>query len=93
MYLNSFKDVILPKDLEGVSEDKIQENLSSRGVLCVKRIQIRWDNKLVPMNTFICTFNTPSLPESINAVYLVIPIVMFVPNHLRCFNCEKFGHG
>ncbi|XP_041357871.1 uncharacterized protein LOC121374825 [Gigantopelta aegis] len=91
--LNSSKGVIRSRDLEGVSEDEICENLSSQGVSFVKRIRVRRNNELVPTNTFIITFDKPLLPESIKAGYLNIPVVPFIPNPLRCFKCQKYGHG
>ena len=91
--LNSSKGVKRSRDLEGVSEDEMLENLSSQGVSVVKRIHIRRDNELVPTNTFILTFCKPLLPDSIKTGYLKIPIVPFIPNPLRCFKCHRYGHG
>ena len=92
-YLNSSKGVIRSRDLEGVSEEEICENLSSQGVTSVKRIKVRRNNELVPTNTFILTFDVPTLPNSVKAGYLHIPVVPYIPNPLRCFKCNKFGHG
>ena len=86
--LNSSKGVIRSRDLEGVSEDEMLENLSSQGVSAVKRIHIRRNNELVQTNTFILTFCKP-----LKAGYLNIPIVPFIPNPLRCFKCHRYGHG
>ena len=61
--LNSCKKVIGSRDLEGVAEDEICENLTSQGVVGVKRINIRRNNVLVPTNTLILTFNSPTLPN------------------------------
>jgi len=91
--LNSSKGVIRSRDLEGVSEDEICKNLSSQGVKTVKRINVRRNNELIPTNTLILTFDKPTLPLSVKAGYLNIPVVPFIPNPLRCFNCQKFGHG
>ena len=91
--LNSCKGVIRSRDLEGVGEDEICKNLSSQGVSLVKRISVRRNNELVPTNTLILTFSKPSLPESVKAGYLNIPVVPYIPNPLRCFKCQKFGHG
>ena len=76
-YLNSSKRIVRSRDLEGVNEEGIFENLSSQGV---------------PTNTFILTFDVPTLPNSVKAGYLHIPIVPYIPNPLRCFECNKFGH-
>ena len=91
--LNSSKGVIRSRDLEGVSEDEMVENLSSQGVTSVKRIQIRRNNEFIPTNTLILTFNKPLLPQSVKAGYLSIPVEPYIPNPLRCFKCQKFGHG
>ena len=88
--LNSSKGVIRLRDLEGVSEDEMLDNLSSQGVSAVKRIHIRRNNELVPMNTFILTFCKPLLPDSIKAGYLKIPVVPCIPNPLWCFKCHRF---
>ena len=71
--LNSCKGVIRSRDLEGVGEEEICENLTSQGVVGVKRINIRRNNELVPTNTLILTFNSPTLPNSVKAGYLNIP--------------------
>ena len=91
--LNSSKGVVRSNDLEGVSEEEICENLSSEGVLSVKRIKVRRNNELVTTYTLILTFNTPTLPDSVKAGYLRIPVVPCIPNPLRCLKCQKFGHG
>ena len=91
-FLNSSKGVIRSRDLEGVSEDEMLDNLSSQGVSAVKRIQILRNNELVPTNTFILTFSKPLLPDSIKAGYLKIPVVPFIPNPLQCFKCHRYGH-
>ena len=91
--LNTVKGVIRSRDLEGVSDDEMCENLSSQGVSTVKRIMVRRNDILVPINTFILTFRKHTLPQSIKAGYLNIPVDPYVPNPLRCFKCQKYGHG
>ena len=70
--LNSSKGVVRSKDLEGVSEEEICENLSSQGITSVKRIKVRRNN------TLILTFSTPTLPDSVKAGYLRIPVVPYI---------------
>jgi hypothetical protein len=41
----------------------------------------------------VLTFNKPVLPKSIKAAYCHLQVEPFIPNPLRCFNCQKFGHG
>ena len=77
--LNTSKGVRKLRYLEGVSEE-ICENLSSQGVVSVRRVNLRKNNELVPTNSFILTFKTPSLPHSVKAGYLNIPVVPYIPN-------------
>ena len=46
----------------------------------------------IKTNTLFLTFNTPKIPESLKVCYLNIPVSQFVPNPLRCYRCQKFGH-
>ena len=59
----------------------------------VRRIMFRRDGKLVPSRNIVLTFNTPTLPAVIHAGYLNCAVRPFIPNPLRCFKCQVFGHG
>ena len=91
--LNSSRGVIRSRDLEGVSDEEICGNLASQGVAAVRRISVRRNDISVPTNTLILTFSSPTLPQSIKAGYLCIAVEPFIPNPLRCFKCQRFGHG
>ena len=49
------------------------------------------DTEKVPTNTLFLTFNTPEMPKEITVGYLKVKVALFVPNPMRCFNCNKFG--
>ena len=38
------------------------------------------------------TFNKSQLPKEINVGYSLIKINPYIPNPLRCYNWQKFGH-
>ena len=38
------------------------------------------------------TFNTPRIPEKIKVGYSMEKVEQFVPNPLRCYRCQKYGH-
>ena len=38
------------------------------------------------------TFNRSQLPKEIKVGYNLIKINPYIPNPLRCYNCQKFGH-
>ena len=50
------------------------------------------EGKVVPTNTLFLTFNRPDVPKEIVVGYLKVKVELFVPNPLRRFNCNKFGH-
>ncbi|GBN04963.1 putative RNA-directed DNA polymerase from transposon X-element [Araneus ventricosus] len=52
----------------------------------------RRDGELIPTKHFILTFNTPRLPEYIKAGYVRCSVRPYIPNPLRCFKCQRFGH-
>ena len=43
-------------------------------------------------NTLILTFNSTKIIDSLTVCYFNIPITQYVPNSLRCYQCQRFGH-
>jgi hypothetical protein len=91
--LNSSKGVIRCRDLRDCSDEEVLDALRPEGVTHVKHIMTKRETSVLPTNTFILTFGKPTPPKYIKAAYLNIPVEPFIPNPLRCFNCQKFGHG
>ena len=79
--LNSSRGMIRCPDLRGCSEQEILDEMKSQGVTAVKRF-----------NTFVFTFNTPVLPTTIKIAFLRVNIDVYIPNPLRCFQCQQYGH-
>ncbi|GFV24356.1 uncharacterized protein TNCV_198981 [Trichonephila clavipes] len=50
------------------------------------------DAEIIPTKHLILTFNNPKLPTTIKAGYLNCKIRPYIPNPLRCFQCQRFGH-
>ncbi|XP_023241132.1 uncharacterized protein LOC111639468, partial [Centruroides sculpturatus] len=90
--LNSSRGVISEIDLMSEEETDIQIGLSDQGVTAVRHISICQDGKLISTKHLILTFNKPILPTSITAGYLRCPVSPYIPNLLRCFTCQRFGH-
>ncbi|XP_023216844.1 uncharacterized protein LOC111619370 [Centruroides sculpturatus] len=90
--LNSSRGVISETDLMSEGEADIQIGLSDQGVTAVRRISIRRDGKLIPTKHLIVTFDKTTLPSFITAGYLRCPVRPYIPNSLRCFKCQRFGH-
>jgi len=92
--LNTCKGVIRCRALIDCPKDEILEELKSQGVTDIYNILTKDDSgNRRNTNTFIITFHSASIPKHIKIGYLRIPVELYIPNPLRCFNCQKFGHG
>ena len=90
--LNSSRGVIRCPDLRGYSEQEILEEMKTQCVTAVKRFRVRKDGQLKDTNTFVFTFNTPVMPSTIKIAFLRVTVEVYIPNPLRCFNCQQYGH-
>ena len=90
--LNSSKGIIRDKALKGESEENIKDNLQDQVVTAVKRFKIRKGHDLVSTNTLLLTFNSVVPLKSPKIFYRIIPVEIYIPNPLRCFNCQRLGH-
>ncbi|GBN13177.1 hypothetical protein AVEN_9883-1 [Araneus ventricosus] len=90
--LNSCRGVISEPQLLKDTESEILTGLSSQGVIAVRRIHIRRGRDLIPTKHIILTFNSTKLPTNIKAGYLNCKVRVYIPNPIRCFNCQRFGH-
>ena len=90
--LNSSKGIIRDKALKGLPEQEILEYLKDQGVTAVKRFTIKKDQGAIEANTHLHTFNMINVPKNLKIFYRIIPVDIYIPNPLRCFNCLKFSH-
>ncbi|GFT42717.1 putative RNA-directed DNA polymerase from transposon X-element [Trichonephila clavipes] len=71
---------------------KSKENMQAQNVCDVRRITIRRDGQVLNTKHLILTFNTPDLPQTVKMAYIRCPVRPYIPNPLRCFQCQRFGH-
>ncbi|GBN16751.1 hypothetical protein AVEN_256226-1 [Araneus ventricosus] len=90
--LNSSKGVITCGELLNVPTEEILKELQGEGVSHVRRISIRRDGQLLHTKHLILTFDSAKLPENIKAGYMRLSVRTYIPNPLRCFKCQRFGH-
>ena len=90
--LNTSKGIIRDRMLKGEKEDDIVEYLKEQGVVACKRFTIKKDHETVQTNTLLLTFNSVSVPKALKIFYRIVPVDVYVPNSLRCFNYQRFGH-
>ena len=92
--LNSSKGVIKDhyKDLYDMTDEKILDELRDQGVTDVSRFILKKDGESIKTNTLFVTFNTPTPPQKLKIGYYIVRVKLYIPNPLRCFQCQKFGH-
>ena len=90
--LNSSKGVIRDRMLKDEKESEIVDYLKEQGVIGCKCFVIKKDNETIETNTLLLTFNSITVPKSLKIFYRIVPVDVYVPNPLRCFNCQRFGH-
>ena len=81
--LNSCKGIIRDRMLKHETEENITEYLKQQGVTACKHFTIKKDGNLIETNTLLLT---------LKIFYRIIPVEVYIPNPLRCFNCQRFGH-
>ncbi|GBN30019.1 hypothetical protein AVEN_67199-1 [Araneus ventricosus] len=77
---------------KGVISGKITEELKSQGMTHVRRITIRRDGQLLNTKHLILTFDSAKLPEHIKTECMRLSVRTYIPNPLRCFKSQRFGH-
>ncbi|GBO22339.1 hypothetical protein AVEN_21889-1 [Araneus ventricosus] len=90
--LNSSKGVISCGELLNVPMEEICKGFQSQGLTHVHRIKIKIDGHLIDTKHLILTFHSPKIPESVRAGYIKLTVRPYIPNPLRCFKCQRFGH-
>ena len=75
-----------------MSEVEIRDELKDQGVVGVNRVTVKKEGKVIPTNTLFLTLGSPELTKEITVGYLKVKVALFVPNLMRSFNCNKFGH-
>ncbi|GBM87826.1 hypothetical protein AVEN_38494-1 [Araneus ventricosus] len=90
--LNSSKRVISCGELLNDPLESILKDMQSQGVSHVRRISIRRDGQLLDTKHLILTFSSAKLPYYIKAGYMRLYVRSYIPNPLRCFKCQRFGH-
>ena len=90
--LNTSKGIVRCPALIRQSSEHILEFMEEQGVTDVRRINVHRDGIQKPTNTFVFTFNTPELPTVVKIGFIQAKVDVYVPNPLRCYKCQVYGH-
>ena len=90
-YLNTCKGVVKSYELSLCILNEIKTNLQDQNLTEIQSIQIK-KKETIDTNTYIMTFNTDKIPKEIKIGYQKINVESYIPNSLRRYKCQKFGH-
>ena len=90
--LNAYKGIICCPALSRVTSDDIKEGMVEQGATDVGRITVHRDGVIKTTHTYVLTFNSPSLPTVVKIGFMHVKVDVYIPNLLRCYNCQVFGH-
>jgi hypothetical protein len=66
--------------------------LSDQGVTDARVITTNRSGVRRPTAAIILTFSSSSLPREIKAGFVIVRVTPYIPNPLRCFKCQGYGH-
>jgi hypothetical protein len=90
--LNSCKGVIRSMDLAQMDPEELVSELQSQRVTEARNIFQNKDGYKRKTAAIVLTFASSTLPTSVKAGFINCKVVPFIPNPLRCFKCQAFGH-
>ena len=90
--LNSVKGIIYAPCLIHVPDNEIIEELKSQGVASIYKYTRTVDGKQSPTGKMVVTFDLFRLPESLDVAWYKVKVTPYIPNPMRCKNCQLLGH-
>nr|KAG5713220.1 hypothetical protein BaRGS_007747 [Batillaria attramentaria] len=77
----------------GVIRDEALADLGEAELIRTLKPQAVTHAKVFKTGTIILTFGQPTAPEKLWAGFYWVKVKAFIPLPLRCFKCQRFGHG
>jgi len=90
--MNSCKGVITHRELIDMDAESIVECMGPQGIIEARHITRFVNGTRVKTATVVLTFAGTALPEKVKVGYEPTYVRAYIPNPLRCFKCQLFGH-
>ena len=90
--MNSCKGVASCRDFIGMEERDIIHEMKDQDVIDARFITRFVDGERRKTATIVFTFGTAKLPERLFVGYEIVNVRPYIPNPLRCFKCQSYGH-
>lgn len=88
--LNHGKAVLRTWQVAQVTEEELQNELASQGVLLVKKLTKEIKANHPP--AFLLTFSSKEAPSHVTFFYEKHQLAPYYPSPLRCYHCQQYGH-
>lgn len=90
---NTSRAVITCRDLKGIPEKEIVEEMNDQGVVLARHFKRRHGKERVDTGSVLLTFNKSMPPEKVKvACYERIPTRKYYPPPTICYECFAYGH-
>lgn len=90
---NTSRAVITCRDLKGIPEKEIAEEMKSQGVLLARHFKRKVDKDRVDTGSVLLTFNRSMPPEKVKvAFHEKVPTRQYYPPPTICYECFTYGH-
>ena len=88
--LNQSKGIIRSNQLDRETEEGLTEGIE--GVVHSRRMLVWRHGSSHKTNSFLLTFDSCIPPSKVKVAWMKLDVQTYIPNPMRCFNCQKFGH-
>lgn len=95
--INTCKGVISCEDFLYMTDGEIVDGLAKYQCESVRKIlrkpkTANPEDLPVQTRTLIATFKLPQIPQKVRLGFLSLEVRPYIPNPLRCFGCQRYGH-
>lgn len=90
--LNVSCGVVYDPDTVNCTEELLLEELSSQGVVHVRRIRKRDGDNFKNLPLLVLSFSTTQVPDFIYIGLIRVKVRVYYPSPLLCFRCGTYGH-
>ena len=90
--LNISKGFVRSQELSLCTNEERRSETRKQSVTEVKKVPIKKEGGIIETNTYIMTFDLSKIPEKIKIRFTKERFKQFIPNLLRCYYCQKYGH-
>lgn len=90
--LNSSQGLIFCDKIKNISEEDILKDMSEFNVIGVRKFMKKEGDNLISTGGAVITFNLIHPPEWLDLGWRTVKVYEYIPNPLKCNNCQKLGH-